>query len=345
LVGAWQVLRVVVFLRYLIFSPTIAQHKNGTMPEHLENAHLGTAIKWTEAEELRAYSLMVLIRRFEEKVAQLYAMGDIAALPLLSIGQEAVAVGVALAAAPGEACFISAPRPHGIILARGLEPGLILNALLGGASYREACGALDVFFREYGATSSGAPLAAVTSPDPAAHTAAHLPASGAALWWMGAGEGTRFVIVEQAALARNPIVFVIETTTDAPPEAGVCGAPPSALFQMCRDIKVPAHQVSGLDVRGVKTAADAALSDARGGKGPMLLEVLTYRYQGHALQGRAGRAGQRREQTDPIALARARIARIGGGMATEARLKDIEQSMRFKVSAALLAARGPVGSN
>ena len=80
------------------------------MPDHLESAHRDQILSWSEAGELSAYRMMLQIRRFEEKAAQLYAMGQISTLAPLSIGQEAVAAGLALAAAASDVIIASSRR-------------------------------------------------------------------------------------------------------------------------------------------------------------------------------------------------------------------------------------------
>ncbi len=317
------------------------------MPEHLESAHPEQIFTWSEAEELHAYGLMLLIRRFEEKAAQLYAMGDIATLPPLAIGQEAVAVGVALAVEPSEVIAVGSLRPHGILLARGLEPDRLMNALLMGNSNAALSGAYAARRLK---VLDAIPPAQATSPvlrtslaAIGAQLAADCAPRHAAVWCIGEGADGYTDAIEQASKAHAPLVFIIENASAAAPELGVCTASPSALFQRSRQAGVRAQQVNGLDVRVVKAAAQAALEHAWRGEGPTVLEVMTYRYQGHANPtGSPLRVAARRDETDPVAKARARIALIGAGVATDARLKSLEQNVRATVSGALNDARGRV---
>jgi pyruvate dehydrogenase E1 component alpha subunit len=316
------------------------------MPEHLESLHPDQIFNWSEAEELRAYGLMLLIRRFEEKAAQLYAMGDIATLPLLSIGQEAVAAGLVLAALPTDLIVVGSTRPHGLMLARGLEPDRLMNALLMGGSsagLQDAYAALNMKIVE--AVQSTSPELRASLAAAAQQVAAECGQLHAAVWSIGEASDVYFEAIESASKARAPIVVITENASAAAPEFGGCNASPSALFQRCRQTGISAVQVNGLDVRVVKAAADVALQQARRGNGPAVLEVMTYRYQGHANPtGSPLRVASRRDETDPVAKARARIALIGAGVATDARLKNLEQNVRTIVTGALNDARGRVST-
>jgi pyruvate dehydrogenase E1 component alpha subunit len=97
--------------------------------------------------------------------------------------------------------------------------------------------------------------------------------------------------------------------------------------------------VDGIDVRKVRTAARTAIERARRGEGPTILEMLTYRYRGHdvAASANARNAEKRRDEADPVAKARARIA--AERVASEAALKAIEKDVREQVNAAATGAR------
>ncbi|MEQ1576883.1 MAG: thiamine pyrophosphate-dependent enzyme [Hyphomicrobium sp.] len=306
------------------------------MPDQLDSAHPDQIFNWSEPEELRAYQIMLLIRRFEEKAGQLYALGKIFSLDPLSIGQEAVAAGLALAAGP-LCIMIAGPRPHGLMLASGVPPGPLMAALLSGDPQDRSRLDGPVL------PASGSPALTLSK------VAAACGREHAAVWCVGEGAGAGetdalIKVIAHAASQGPPILFVIENTGFDVPDAGLCTAKPSALFELCAEAGIKTSQVNGLDVRSVKAAAQEALShvrhDARvNGGSCVVLEILTYRYKGHAnTPGHCVRIERPREETDPVAKARARIA-AAGGASTEARLKGIEQSVRSEVSAALDWAR------
>jgi pyruvate dehydrogenase E1 component alpha subunit len=250
---------------------------------------------------------------------------------------------VGLAAKPDEAVLISASRPHGFLLARGLEPELLVSALLLpslDAAVQEASAGLGVHLLK----PFTAQMDLHEIHDQLSQTAIRLAGARkpkqAALWCVGEGTEVYLAAVMTAHVNKLPIVFVVENATATAPEFGVCTARPAVLCESSRDAGLACMHVNGLDVRNVQAAAENALGQARDIAGPVVLEVLTYRYQGHAdASGFPSRQAQRRDETDPLAKARARIARLGGGIATEARLKGLEHSVRARVSAALNTAR------
>jgi pyruvate dehydrogenase E1 component alpha subunit len=308
------------------------KRRNELMPDHLESALPDTLLTWSEAEELDGYRAMLLIRRFEEKAAQLYALGDVAVLPPLSIGQEAVATGLALAADSADV-MVAGPRPHGVLLARGVAPDRLMASILSGAAQTSDTTA--------GSTRTLQGASPKTYGEILNQAVDKCNGAHAVVMCLGDGRDDPellFQLIDGASSAACPVVFVIENASDAP-AAGFCSAQPSALAQRCEAAGLPTLKVNGLDVRQVKAAAQKTLALARAGRGCMVIEVMTYRYRGHAgMPGSSAQMRRPREETDPVAMARARIARRGDSTTVQ-RLKDIEQSVRADVAAALNAAR------
>ncbi len=293
------------------------------MPDHLDSAVPDPFWNWSEAEEFIAYRMMLQIRRFEEKAAQLYALGHITILAPLSIGQEAVATGLSMAARPADK-LIAGSRCHGFMLARGVEPKNLMSSLL---DQREGTRAQPEVANDLAAT-----LTEIASQ------CAH---GQAAVWCVGDGsdeQGQMFDTIMRVVSAKLPVIFIVENTSSELPDVSLCRALPSALTQRCEAAGVRVASVNGLDVRHVKAAAGNALDEARQGRGAVVLDIMTYSYRGHGAGGSPAQKVRPREQTDPLAKARARIA-IKGGAEIEARLRDLETAVRAEVSAALTTAR------
>ena len=291
------------------------------MFEPIDSAYLDSSLVWSEADELRVYRTMLLIRRLEEKAAQLFAMGHLADLACLSIGQEAVAAGLVMSASPSDT-IISGPRKHGLMLARGETAMHLMSHLFG--------------LRD---KTPGLVQSALDGPFVISDIQSQAPGA-AVIWCVDEHEYDDLRdTIERASLDRLPIVFILCSSVENPPGLGPCREQASALFQRCQQAGMNAAIVNGLDVRHVKAAADDALRRARAGMGVSVLEVMTYSYRGHALlSGAVSRPERARDETCPVAKARARIV-ASGGARVETLVKDIEHSVRAEIGAAVEAAR------
>jgi pyruvate dehydrogenase E1 component alpha subunit len=324
-----------------------------SMRRDMTGSPLGPAdaedIMFSPDEEIAAYRVMLLIRRFEEKVGQLYALQAIHGACPLCIGQEAAIVGMMLASRPTDP-VITGYRTHGALLARGVDPKLVMAELLGrrtGLSGGKG-GTVRMFapeFHFYGGHGS-AGLAAPLGTGLA--LAAKNRGEGAvALCFFGDGAAQRGRVAEAYRAAARwslPIVFVVDNNTAAPGASIVLGAVPSALSESGAPFAIPGEQVDGIDVRRTRAAGLRAIERARRGDGPTILEMLTYRYRGHGAMPARGGLGERRiDDADPIMKARSRI--LASSLLSERALKALEKEVRERVTAAATAARAePVPS-
>lgn len=314
------------------------------MPLNVNAAHVADSIAFSGDEELIAYRRMLLIRRFEEKSGQLYALEAFHGPCPLSIGQEGSIVGVLMAAGPQDT-IITAQRTHGHMLARGVDPKRVMAELLG----REAGlskgrgGSVNMFAPEvgfYGGHSLPGHCAALGTG--LAFASRYTHTDSVCLCFFGEGMASRGRVLESYKIAADwqlPIVFVIDNSVAAPGSVIVLGELPSALASSGASVAIPGEQVDGIDVRKARAAALRAIARARRGEGPMILEMLTFSYRGHeGLPAQPGRADLRRDETDPVAKSRARI--LANGFASEADIKLIEREVRETVNAAAAFAKG-----
>jgi len=291
-------------------------------------------------EDIAAYRAMLLIRRFEEKAGQLYALQAIQGACPLCIGQEASLVGTMMEARATDP-VITGYRTHGALLARGADPRLVMAELTGRATgLAQGKGGTvrmfapgDHFFGGHGNAGLGAPIGAGL-----AFAARYRKSDAVTLCFFGDGAAARGRVAETYRLAAQrslPIVFVVDNNTAAPGASIVLGAVPSALSESGTPFAIPGEQVDGIDVRRVRSAARRAIERARRGDGPTVLEMLTYRYRGHG--GIVGRGERRLEEADPVAKARGRL--LAERLIGERELKALEKSVRDTVVAAAQAAR------
>ena len=291
-------------------------------------------------ELLKYYREMLLIRRFEEKAGQLYGMGLIGGFCHLYIGQEAVVVGLEACAKEGDKRLTSY-RDHGHMLACGMEPRGVMAELTGrsGGYSKGKGGSMHMFSREkhfyggHGIVGAQVPLGA-----------------GLALsdWYKGndnvtfvyfgdgaANQGQVYETYNMAELWGLPVVFVIENNQYAMGTSMKRATRSTTLFGRGTAYGIPGEQVDGMDVLAVKAAGEKAVAHCRAGKGPYILEMMTYRYRGHSMSDPA--KYRTREEVEKIkqekdAIDHVRDLLIGAGHATEEDLKAVDKEIKAIVN-------------
>ncbi|EJF85637.1 pyruvate dehydrogenase (acetyl-transferring) E1 component subunit alpha [Candidatus Bartonella washoeensis] len=295
---------------------------------------------FTKEEEMNAYREMLLIRRFEEKAGQLYGMGLIGGFCHLYIGQEAVVVGTLKAAKEGDQ-VITSYRDHGHMLAVGMSPRGVMAELTGrqGGFSKGKGGSMHMFSKEknfYG--GHGIVGAQVPIGSGLAFSNQYLGKDNITLVYFGDGAANQGQVYESfnmASLWKLPVVYIIENNQYA---MGTSVARASAETDFSRrglSFEIPGIVVDGMDVRAVKGAADEAITWARSGKGPFILDMQTYRYRGHSMSDPAKYRSKEevqkiKEEQDPIDQVKNRI--LKQGWASEDDLKSIDKEVRAIVA-------------
>lgn len=291
----------------------------------------------TPADELSAFRYMLLIRRFEERAGQMYGMGLIGGFCHLYIGQEAVVVGMQMALNPGDQ-IITSYRDHGHMLACDMDPKGVMAELTGrrdGYS-RGKGGSMHMFSVEKGFFGGHGIVAAQTPIGTGlAFANRYRGNENICVTYFGEGAANQGQIHESfnmAALWKLPVIYVIENNQYAM-GTGVARATVRSedLFNRGSIYGIPGRQIDGMDVHAVKSAADEATAYCRGGKGPIILEMLTYRYRGHSMSDPAKYRSKEevqkiREESDPIE--RIRHHMIKNGTASEDDLKGMDKEIR-----------------
>lgn len=289
----------------------------------------------------RAFRLMVLIRRFEERAGQLYGMGLIGGFCHLYIGQEAVVVGMQLALGAGDE-VITSYRDHGHMIACGMDPKGVMAELTGraGGYSRGKGGSMHMFSKEKNFFGGhGIVGAQVSLGTGLAFSNWYRRNDRVCLTYFGEGASNQGQVYESfnlAALRKLPAVFIIENNRYG---MGTSVERASASRDLSRNGApwgIPGRQVDGMDVLAVKEAGDEAIAQCRAGNGPVLLEMRTYRYRGHSMSDPARYRSREevqdmREHHDAIESARTRLIAAG---VEEAALKKIEDACRSEIAAA-----------
>ena len=296
----------------------------------------------SDDELLHFYEQMLLIRRFEEKAGQLYGLGLIGGFCHLYIGQEAVAVGLQSALEAGKDSVITGYRDHGHMLAYGIDPNVIMAELTGrGAGISKGKGGSMHMFSTEHKFYGGHGIVGAQVPLGAGLAFAHKyrDDGGICMAYFGDGaanQGQVYEAFNMAALWGLPIVFVVENNGYAMGTAVNRGSAETHFHRRGTAFRIPGISVNGMDVLEVRAAAEIAVAHVRSGKGPVLMELVTYRYRGHSMSDPAKyrsreEVQEMREKHDPIDAAKAELLKRG---MTEERLKELEKAIRARVGEA-----------
>ncbi len=288
---------------------------------------------------------MILIRAFEEKAEELYALGKIHGTMHLSIGMEASAVGAIAALRPDD-YVLSTHRGHGHCIAKGADLDRMMAEFMGKETgyCRGRGGSMHIADVEggnlgaNGVVAGGIPIAVGVGLSQKMQRTGRV-----CLCFFGDGaanSGPFHEALNMAAIWTLPVVFVCENNQYA------MSYPASKAFAIERIADraaaygMPGEAVDGNDLLAVAEAANRAVARARAGQGPSLVEHVTYRWRGHS-KSDANRYRTREEieawqQRDPIARLRQQM--IAASELTAADVDAIEQAARADVAAAVIFA-------
>lgn len=319
-----------------------ARAKGATRSSGAANPAAPAIAEFSKEDELHAYREMLLIRRFEEKAGQLYGMGLIGGFCHLYIGQEAVVVGMQMAKKDGDQ-MITGYRDHGHMLAMDLDPKGVMAELTGrrGGLSKGKGGSMHMFSKEkhfYGGHGIvGAQVALGTGIGFANKYTGNGNVSMAFFGDGASNQGQVYESFNMAELWKLPVIYVIENNKYGMGTSVERASAMTDLSQRGLSFGIPGEQVDGMDVRAVKAASDRALAWCREGKGPYILEMITYRYRGHSMSDPAkyrskDEVQKMRTEHDPIEQVRARL--MENGWATDDDLKAIDRDVRAIVAEA-----------
>lgn len=288
------------------------------------------------------YRTMLRIRRFEERVKELFLEARLYGSVHLYIGEEAVATG-ACAALRGGDVISSTHRGHGHCIAKGLSLDGMMAELMGKATgyCKGKGGSMHIADLDQGMLGANGIVAAGIPISTGAALGFWVRGSGeVALCFFGDGganHGAFHEGINLAALYKLPVVFVCENNQFAQYHAVTQDLPIEDVATRAVSYGIPGVVVDGQDVLAVYAAAKEAVDRARRGEGPTLIEAKTYRYEGHFLGDpepyRKKEDVVRWRERDPIQLFGARLQEWA--VATAADLGTIEQAVCGDVAAAV----------
>lgn len=287
---------------------------------------------------VQMYRRMFLVRSFEQRCEQMYQQRKIGGFLHLYMGEEAVGVGMLSAIEPDDYVTTSY-RDHGIALARGIPPALLMAELFGrvtGVS-RGKGGSMHFYSKQFNLLGGhGIVGGQVPVGLGAAFTAKYLSSGNVSLIFLGDGavqQGTFHESLNIAALWRLPAIFVIENN-----QYGMGTAIDRASAVDDFTLKAPGYNMEGVCVDGMNLLdCYAVIKDAvarrRDEPSPLLIEAKTYRYRGHSISDpatyRTKDEIQRYQKVDPIQQMKGLLAELG--WLGEAAAKALEKEVRDEV--------------
>ncbi|MEU8216910.1 thiamine pyrophosphate-dependent dehydrogenase E1 component subunit alpha [Micromonospora taraxaci] len=292
----------------------------------------------TDADPVRLYRTVRLIRRFEERAVELVHGGQIVGGIHPYLGQEGIAAGVC-AALGADDVLAGTHRGHGHVLARGADPARMfaelcgrvtgLNAGRGGSMH-----AADLSLGVLGANAIVGASGAIVTGAVWAHRRRGRDTVGVGFFGDGAvNEGMLLEAFNLAALWRVPVLFVCENNGYAT-TMPVAGAVAGTITGRAAAFGIPAVVVDGQDPEGVRVAAAAAVDRMRAGGGPELIEARTYRFDVHHTFEHAVRLDYR--PPDEVTRGRARDpVDIQGSRLSDADRATVDAEVEATIDAAV----------
>jgi pyruvate dehydrogenase E1 component alpha subunit len=268
-------------------------------------------------------------------------MGLIGGFCHLYIGQEAVVVGLEACTKEGDK-RITSYRDHGHMLACGMEANGVMAELTGrsGGYSKGKGGSMHMFSREkhfyggHGIVGAQVPLGAGL-----ALADKYKGNDNVTFAYFGDGaanQGQVYETYNMAELWALPVIFVIENNHYAMGTSQARSTKSETLFGRGLAYGIAGEQVDGMDVLAVKEAGQKAVAHCRAGKGPYILEMMTYRYRGHSMSDPAKyrtREEVEKMKSEKDAIEHVRDLLLNAGLSSEDELKAIDKSIKDVVNA------------
>jgi len=291
-------------------------------------------MKFNKDTYLEWYRIMMMVRRFEEKAAQLYGKQKIKGFCHLYIGQEALVAAMKTALTP-EDKVITAYRDHGHALALGITPNAVMAELYGKAT---GCsggkgGSMHMFSKEHnffgghGIVGAQIPLGAGM-----ALAEQYNGTKNISVCYFGDGaarQGALHEAFNMAMLWKLPVIFICENNEYAMGTSVGRTTNMLDIYKIGSAYDMPSYQIDGMKCETVHEAMFQAAEEARKGNGPTFLEIKTYRYRGHSMSDPASYRTKEElaeyKERDPLETTKATI--LKKKFATEAELDAIEEAI------------------
>lgn len=248
-----------------------------------------SGLEHENVEDLKHYYYqMLLIRRFEERISEMYVKAKIGGYCHLNLGEEATIVGLMAALKPEDYIYTNY-REHGYIIARGVPPGPVMAELFGKETgvARGRGGSMHLFSREhnfmggYAIVGGQVPLAVG-----AAYALRYQGKPGVVVAQMGDGTtniGAFYESLNLAKLWRCPVLFFIINNGYGMGTSVEMGSSEPDLWKKGASFRVHGERIDGTDVLAVRDAVRRLRERAESEGEPAILDVVSFRFRGHSV--------------------------------------------------------------
>ena len=303
----------------------------------------GTAkgLKYSAEQYLEWYTLMLRIRRFEERALMAYGQQKVRGFCHVYIGQEAVAAGIESALIDGDG-IVTAYRQHGTAIGRGVSMNAAMAELYGKKTgiVKGKGGSMHFFYKEnkyFG--GNGIVGAQIPIGTGIALSEQYRETGNLCVTMFGDGAARQGALWESWNMAMTwklPVLYILENNGYA---MGTSISRTSNVTDMTKlglSFEMPSESVDGMDPAAVHEAIQRAAEHIRSGKGPYYLNIQTYRYKGHSVSDpakyREKDEVREYQQRDPIKVTEQLI--LENGLASEEDIKQIKDDVKAEVAAA-----------
>lgn len=296
---------------------------------------------YSKEQYLEWYTLMLRIRKFEQKALMAYGQQKVRGFCHVYIGQEAVAAGIESALIEGDA-IVTAYRQHGTALGRGIASDAAMAELFGKATgaNKGKGGSMHFFSKEHryfgGNGIVGAQIPIGTG---IAFAEKYKGTNNLCVTMFGDGAARQGALHESFNMAMTwklPVLYVLENNGYAMGTSVERTSNVTDMSKLGLSYEMPTESVDGMDPVAVHEAVSRAAEHIRSGKGPFYLEIRTYRYKGHSVSDpakyRTKEEVQEYQDRDPIKMIEKTI--LDGKIATEEEINAIQEEVKVEIDQA-----------
>jgi len=293
---------------------------------------------YSKEQYLEWYELMLRIRRFEERANMMYFQKKIRGFLHLCIGQEAIYAGMASACRPEDA-WITAYRQHGAGIAKGIGTKEAMAELYGKftGNVKGKGGSMHFFSKELNYYGGHGIVGGQIAPGAGiAFANKYLENDAATFCLFGDGASRQGILHETFNMAMTwklPVVFICENNFYAMGTSVERTSNVTDIHKLALGYEMPNKQVDGLTVETVHEEIAAAAEHVRSGKGPIFLEIRTYRYKGHSMSDPAKyrTKDEEKEYKNKDAIGKVEATLLDEGYATQEDIDAIEAKVKAEI--------------